>query len=66
MSKQKAVRRNRNRKPINPEPPMTLADHFKAALGWKPSRRPFHTHDRRPGDAEAVTPSSRVVSSTCP
>ena len=26
---------------------MTLADHFKAALGWKPSQRPFHTSANR-------------------
>ena len=26
---------------------MTLADHFKAALGWKPSQRPFFTSANR-------------------
>jgi hypothetical protein len=48
MPKQKAVRRNsRKSKPINQDPPMTLANHFKIALGWKPSTTPFHTTANR-------------------
>ena len=67
MSKRKAVRRNsRNRKPINQEPPVTLADHFKAAFGWVPSRQRFRTTANLAVSAEAVTPSSPVVSSTYP
>jgi hypothetical protein len=26
---------------------MTMADHFKVALGWKPSQRPFFTTANR-------------------
>ena len=61
MSKQKAVRRNsRNRKPVNHEPPMTMADHFKAAFGWLPSRQPFHTTAKREcGGCRRVLPGDR-------
>lgn len=60
MSKRKAVRRNsRNRKPINQEPPVTLADHFKAAFGWVPSRQRFRTTaNRECGSCHAVKPGS--------
>jgi hypothetical protein len=38
---------------------MTLADHFKAALGWKPSQRPFHTSaNRECGSCHTIKPGS--------
>ena len=43
---------------------LTLADYFKAALGWKPSQRPFHTSANR--ECGNVTPSSPVANSTYP
>jgi hypothetical protein len=60
MSKQKAVRRNsRRRKPINQGPPITMADHFTAALGWLPSRQRFHTTaNRECGSCHAIKPRS--------
>jgi hypothetical protein len=34
---------------------MTLADHHKAALGWKPSQRPLHTSaNRECGSCHAI------------
>ena len=34
---------------------MTLADHLKAALGWKPSQRPLHTSaNRECGSCHAI------------
>jgi hypothetical protein len=44
--------RHRKRKPklpVEKAPTMTLADHFKTALGWRPSQRPFHTSANREG-----------------
>ena len=35
---------------------MTLANHQKAALGWKPSERPLHTSaNRECGSCHAIT-----------
>lgn len=52
------VRRNRKQEP---EPPaVSMADMFKARLGWKPSQpQPFHTAARREcGGCNAVKPGS--------
>ena len=38
---------------------MSMADIFKARLGWKPSQEPFHTSAKRQcGDCRAVKPGS--------
>jgi len=38
---------------------MTVADHLKAALGWRPSERPFHTTaNRECGSCHAIKPGS--------
>jgi hypothetical protein len=40
---------------------MTLADYFKAALGWKPSQRPFHTSaNRECGSCHAIKTGSEL------
>ena len=52
--------RRRHRKIIvEPAPTPTMADHFKGALGWKPSQRPFHTSaNRECGGCHAIKPGS--------
>lgn len=36
-----------------------MADHFKAALGWKPSQRPFFTSAKRQcGECRDIKPGS--------
>lgn len=39
---------------------MTLADYFKAALGWRPAQRPFHTSaDRQCGSCTENLPGDQ-------
>jgi hypothetical protein len=49
---------------------MTMADHFKAALGWKPSQRPFHTSaNRQCGECRDIKPGSEFdvpITPGCP
>jgi hypothetical protein len=57
----KARHRNINTKPKPKEPPtMSMADYFKARLGWKePSQQTFHTSaNRQCGGCKAVKPGS--------
>jgi hypothetical protein len=56
----KVQRRNKRRKSKPEEvPTMSAADHFKAAFGWKPSQRQFHTTaNRECGSCHAVKPGS--------
>ena len=52
------VRRNR-KIIVEPVPTTTVADHFKALFGWKPSVQPFHTTaNRECGNCHAVKPGS--------
>ena len=38
---------------------MSAADHFKAAFGWKPSLKPFHTTAKREcGGCHEIKPGS--------
>jgi hypothetical protein len=40
-------KRNRKTKPVEQAPAPTVADHFKALFGWKPSQRTFNTTAKR-------------------
>ena len=51
--------RRRKRKPVDTGPKITMADHFKALLGWRPSLAPFHTSaNRECGGCHEIKPGS--------
>ena len=54
-----AATANANPNPSRRRTDTDLADYFKAALGWKPSQRPFHTSaNRECGNRHAIKPGS--------
>jgi hypothetical protein len=72
MNRGKAVHRN-SRKPaaaVQRPRATTIADHFKAVLGWKPSTEPFHTTaNRECGSCHQIKPGSEFdvpVTPGCP
>ncbi|MFZ3345271.1 hypothetical protein, partial [Mycobacterium sp.] len=50
------------------QPTMSMADMFKARLGWKPSQgQPFHTSaNRECGDCRAIKPGSEFDTPVTP
>jgi hypothetical protein len=72
MSRGKAVHRNSSKpRPVQQLPrAKTMADHFKAVLGWKPSTTPFRTTaNRECGSCRQIKPGSEFdcpVTPGCP